>query len=59
MDMIVLNSMRDPGAGFGVDTNKVTVFRRDGSSQDIPLASKQEVASAIADNIEKLLERGC
>lgn len=59
MDMIVLNSMRDPGAGFGVDTNKVTVFRRDGSSQDIPLASKREVASAIVDNIEKLLEGGC
>lgn len=59
MDMIVLNSMRDPGAGFGVDTNKVTVFRRDGSSQDIPLGTKAEVASAIVDNIEKLLERGC
>lgn len=61
MDMIVLNSMRDPGAGFGVDTNKVTIFRRDGSSQDIPLESKAEVASAIADNIENMLggQKGC
>lgn len=59
MDMIVLNSMGDPGAGFGVDTNKVTVFRRDGTSQDVPFGSKKEVAAAIVDNIENLLERGC
>lgn len=55
MDMIVLNSMQDPGAGFGVDTNKVTIFRRDGSFQDVPLESKTEVASVIVDNIEQLL----
>ncbi len=59
MDMIVLNSMQDAGAGFGVDTNKVTVFRRDGSRQDIPLCSKAEVASAIVDNIENMLDGGC
>lgn len=59
MDMIVLNSMQDAGAGFGVDTNKVTVFRRDGSQQDIPLCSKAEVASAIVDNIENMLDGGC
>lgn len=61
MDMIVLNSMQDPGAGFGVDTNKVTIFRRDGSFQDVPLESKPEVASAIVDNIEQLLggSEGC
>ncbi|HIR33453.1 MAG TPA: bifunctional phosphopantothenoylcysteine decarboxylase/phosphopantothenate--cysteine ligase CoaBC [Candidatus Coprenecus merdigallinarum] len=59
MDMIVLNSMQDAGAGFGVDTNKVTVFRRDGSQQDIPLCSKTEVASAIVDNIENMLDGGC
>jgi phosphopantothenoylcysteine decarboxylase/phosphopantothenate--cysteine ligase len=59
MDMIVLNSMQDPGAGFGGDTNKVTIFRRDGSQQEIPLESKAEVASAIVDNIENMLGRGC
>lgn len=56
MDMIVLNSMQDPGAGFGVDTNKVTIFRRDGSFQELPLSSKAAVASSIVDNIENLLK---
>ncbi|HIZ87352.1 MAG TPA: bifunctional phosphopantothenoylcysteine decarboxylase/phosphopantothenate--cysteine ligase CoaBC [Candidatus Coprenecus pullistercoris] len=55
MDMIVLNSLEDPGAGFGVDTNKVTIFFRDGSRRDVPMASKAEVASSIVDSIEKLL----
>lgn len=58
MDMIVLNSMRDPGAGFGVDTNRVTFFFRDGGSEELPLESKTAVASDIVDRIEKLLE-GC
>ena len=58
MDMIVLNSMRDPGAGFGVDTNRVTLFFRDGGSEELPLESKTAVASDIVDRIEKLLE-GC
>lgn len=55
MDMIVLNSMKDPGAGFGCDTNKVTFFFRDGSSEEIPLEPKTGVASDIVDRIEKLL----
>lgn len=58
MDMIVLNSMRDPGAGFGVDTNRVMLFFRDGGSEELPLESKTAVASDIVDRIEKLLE-GC
>ena len=55
LDMIVLNSLRDEGAGFGHDTNKVTFI--DGSSrEELPLASKAEVAEHIADRIEKLLK---
>ena len=57
MDMIVLNSMEEPGAGFGTDTNKVTLFFRNGDSRSLPLESKVEVASAIVDNIENLLNR--
>ena len=54
LDMIVLNSLRDEGAGFGHDTNKVTFI--DGSSrEELPLISKAEVAERIADRIEKLL----
>lgn len=47
LDMIVLNSLRDAGAGFGVDTNKVSIFNSDGSERDFGLKSKQEVASDI------------
>ena len=55
LDMIVLNSLRDEGAGFGHDTNKVTFI--DGSSrEELPLASKAEVAERIADRIENLLK---
>jgi phosphopantothenoylcysteine decarboxylase/phosphopantothenate--cysteine ligase len=51
LDMIVLNSLQDAGAGFGVDTNKVTFFYADGTKKDLPLLSKQEVADEIVDQI--------
>jgi phosphopantothenoylcysteine decarboxylase/phosphopantothenate--cysteine ligase len=54
LDMIVLNSMRDSGAGFGHDTSKVTLFFKDGDPVALPLKSKGEVAADIVDNIEKL-----
>ena len=47
LDYIVLNSLRDKGAGFGVDTNKVTILSRDGKHTESPLMSKQEVAKLI------------
>jgi phosphopantothenoylcysteine decarboxylase/phosphopantothenate--cysteine ligase len=43
-DMIVLNSLRDKDAGFGYDTNKVTVFTRQGEEIDMALTSKKELA---------------
>ena len=55
LDMIVLNSLRDEGAGFGHDTNKVT-FIDSTSRTELPLASKAEVAERIADRIEELLK---
>ena len=51
LDMIVLNSLQDQGAGFGVDTNKVTLLYADGTKKDLPLLLKQEVADAIIDSI--------
>ena len=51
LDMIVLNSLQDKGAGFGVDTNKVTLLYADGRKKDLPLLLKQEVADAIIDSI--------
>lgn len=46
-DFIVLNSLKDPGAGFEVDTNKVQLFHRNGEQEDWPLQSKKEVARNI------------
>ena len=46
-DFIVLNSMGDPGAGFGFDTNKVSVLSRDGKISESNLASKKEIARFI------------
>ena len=51
LDYIVLNSLRDKGAGFGVDTNKVTIIGRDGSHKESPLMSKQEVAHLIINTV--------
>ncbi|MBR8803482.1 bifunctional phosphopantothenoylcysteine decarboxylase/phosphopantothenate--cysteine ligase CoaBC [Porphyromonas levii] len=55
LDMIVVNSLQDKGAGFGVDTNKVTLYDDDGwHSQELSLMSKREVAEAILDRLEQL-----
>ncbi len=54
-DMIVLNSLQDAGAGFGHDTNKVTIFEKDGSEWTYEQASKQQVARDIVDRIVKML----
>ena len=53
LDMIVLNSMRDAGAGFGVNTNKVSIYHRNGCEIDVPLKSKADVAIDIVDEIVK------
>ncbi|MBR2442735.1 MAG: bifunctional phosphopantothenoylcysteine decarboxylase/phosphopantothenate--cysteine ligase CoaBC [Rikenellaceae bacterium] len=55
LDLIVLNSLRDKGAGFGCDTNKVS-FIDASHREELPLLSKTEVAERIADRIEKLLK---
>ncbi|MBE6196909.1 MAG: bifunctional phosphopantothenoylcysteine decarboxylase/phosphopantothenate--cysteine ligase CoaBC [Rikenellaceae bacterium] len=54
LDFIVLNSLQNAGAGFGVDTNVVTLIDRQGR-EELPLLSKHEVASRIVDKIESLI----
>ena len=54
-DFIVLNSLRDAGAGFRGDTNKVTFIDRNGR-EPLPLMPKSEVAGRIVDKIESLLK---
>lgn len=56
LDFVVLNSLRDKGAGFQGDTNKVTIIDRQGSTEH-PLMSKREVASIIVDKIESINNR--
>lgn len=56
LDMIVLNSLRDPGAGMMTDTNKVTVITADGREIPFPLKDKREVAEDIADALVTLFK---
>lgn len=55
LDMIVANDATEPGAGFGVDTNRVTLVMADGREEVLPLMSKADVADAILDRVEVLL----
>ena len=50
-DWIVLNTLSDNGAGFGVDTNKITIFGKDGSELAFEKKPKQQVAKDIVDTI--------
>ena len=54
-DMIVLNSLNDAGAGFGYDTNKVTIFEKGGAELAYDRKPKREVARDIVDRIVNLL----
>jgi phosphopantothenoylcysteine decarboxylase/phosphopantothenate--cysteine ligase len=54
-DLIVLNSLKDEGAGFGHDTNKVVLFFKNGVQRPVALASKSDIAKEIVDSITGLL----
>jgi phosphopantothenoylcysteine decarboxylase/phosphopantothenate--cysteine ligase len=54
-DMIVLNSLKDAGAGFGLDTNKITIFKKGGRQMEFDQKPKQQVAKDIVDSIVNLL----
>lgn len=55
-DMIVANNVTAEGAGFGTDTNIVTLFKKDGSSEKLPLMTKKDVAVKILEEASKLLK---
>ncbi|WP_028295785.1 bifunctional phosphopantothenoylcysteine decarboxylase/phosphopantothenate--cysteine ligase CoaBC [Olivibacter sitiensis] len=55
LDFIVLNSLRDKGAGFSGDTNKVTILDKQGNKTELPLKSKEDVAKDIIDYAIKLI----
>ncbi len=54
LDLLVLNSLKDEGAGFGHDTNRVTLFGRGTDPREFPLMSKADVACVILDHLEEL-----
>ena len=51
LDLIVLNSLQDAGAGFGTDTNKVTLLYQNGRTKNLPLMSKEKVADEIISHL--------
>lgn len=57
-DLMVANDATQEGSGFEVDTNRVTLLRADGSHEELPLQSKDDVAEEVLDRVGALLERG-
>jgi phosphopantothenoylcysteine decarboxylase/phosphopantothenate--cysteine ligase len=55
LDAIILNDAHEPGAGFEVTTNRVTIIRRSGEPIELPLLSKRDVADKILDAVEQSL----
>ena len=51
LDWIVLNDLTEEGAGFGPSTNRVTLFSRDGTAEELPLMPKSEVAETILERV--------
>ncbi|MGD6833257.1 bifunctional phosphopantothenoylcysteine decarboxylase/phosphopantothenate--cysteine ligase CoaBC [Sutcliffiella halmapala] len=56
LDYIVANNVTMDGAGFGTDTNIVTIYRKDGSHLSLPLMSKKEVAASLLEEIASNFE---
>jgi phosphopantothenoylcysteine decarboxylase/phosphopantothenate--cysteine ligase len=55
LDFVVLNDAKEAGAGFGVDTNRVTVITRDGKEEELELMSKTDLAEILLDRVEREL----
>jgi len=58
LDLIVLNRLNDPGAGFNVDTNKIIIIGKDNNQKEFELKSKDDVAKDIVDEIYNLMING-
>lgn len=57
LDFIVMNSLRDTGAGFGTATNRISIFTKDGKTHNFDLKPKREVASDIAEILYSYLKK--
>lgn len=56
-DLIAANNVQEPGAGFGVNTNLVTLLDRGGRAEQLPLMAKEDVAAKLLDRIAAMLVR--
>jgi phosphopantothenoylcysteine decarboxylase/phosphopantothenate--cysteine ligase len=56
VDLLVANDVTEPGSGFGTDTNRVTILSEDGTTDDLPLLSKRDVAQHILDRVGRALD---
>lgn len=56
IDLLVANDVSEPGSGFGTETNRVTILDRAGTSDQLPLLSKREVADRILDRVARALD---
>jgi phosphopantothenoylcysteine decarboxylase/phosphopantothenate--cysteine ligase len=57
LDLIVVNDVTKPGAGFAADTNQVKILYATGEEKDLPLMSKEEVSQQILDDVVRLLKQ--
>ncbi len=55
LDLIVINNLKEPGAGFAVPTNRVSIIDRSGEVENLPLMDKEELAHYILDRIARML----
>ncbi|HEX7066459.1 MAG TPA: bifunctional phosphopantothenoylcysteine decarboxylase/phosphopantothenate--cysteine ligase CoaBC [Bacillales bacterium] len=56
LDFIVANNISEAGSGFRGDTNKLAIFRRDGSKRELEMMSKREAADVVLSEVETLLK---
>jgi len=56
LDLIVVNNLKEPGCGFAVSTNRVSLIGRDGEVEEIPLMGKEELAHLILDRTAVLIK---
>jgi len=56
VDLLVANDVAAPGSGFGTDTNRVTLLVADGTTEELPLLSKRDVAHHILDRVGRALD---
>jgi phosphopantothenoylcysteine decarboxylase/phosphopantothenate--cysteine ligase len=57
LDLIMVNDITQPGAGFGSDTNQVKILFPSGQVEDLPLTTKEEISRVILDNVAALLKK--